>query len=778
MTQSNSLSAGARLYVSAIIVAGAVVAGSSIWQVVQAGATPTWFVLAFLTLASGSFTVRIPTIPARLSVSETFVFAAVLMFGPAAATVIVLLDTLVISFWLGRRSNPLTRLLFNVTAPATAIWVSSQLFYRVTGIVPLASAEQPILPLVFPIVGLALVYFLLNSWLIALAVAFQRHASAVAIWKHNFLWLSLNYFSGASVAALLLPYLLSTGYVGRIAFIFIPLLLISYLTFRTALGRVDDANRHLEELNRLYLSTIETLAMAIDAKDQITHGHIRRVQRYAVRLATSLGVKDQSQIKAIEAASLLHDMGKLAVPEYILNKPGKLTKAEFERMKTHASIGAEILSSIEFPYPVVPIVRHHHENWDGTGYPDGLRGTEIPVGARILAVVDCFDALTSDRPYRPKLSDAEATTILIERRAKMYDPLIVDTFLKVHSQLADDHHNEQSTAFSAAGTQSPETPASVGSLEHIAASAEESRAFYTLASELGTASNEARGIDVIHHHLRRLLPVQVSTIYRYDQARDEITAVAVAGEGGQHLLGLSMPRGQRLSGWVAANLRTIANSDAVLDLGDLARSMKPRLGNCLATPVSVDRRLFGVLTLYAGEPHGFSEDHRRIVEQVAKQLSSALEAWNDQSQKSFASSNNVANLAPFSFGNGALPALGATDVCAAIVVSSGSGEDGAIDHAGVRECVRNAVTQRDLIIVSTTGEVVALLMRSELGAAELAMQRMIDNIQHLRSDRLTPAVYAGLATSPEDGGSTAVLIEVARARRRPLASLRQRTSVH
>src|ERR671920_492709 len=152
-------------------------------------------------------------------------------------------------------------------------------------------------------------------------------------------------------------------------------------TFSTSMGRVADTNRHLSELNTLYMSTIETLAMAIDAKDQITHGHIRRVQKFAVGLAHRLGVVDAKMIKAIEAAALLHDMGKLAVPEYILNKPGPLTPAEFEKMKLHASVGADILSAIEFPYPVVPIVRHHHENWDGTGYPAGLRGTDIPIGA-------------------------------------------------------------------------------------------------------------------------------------------------------------------------------------------------------------------------------------------------------------------------------------------------------------------------------------------------------------------------------------------------------------
>ena len=176
--------------------------------------------------------------------------------------------------------------------------------------------------------------------------------------------------------------------------------------------------------------------MAVDAKDQITHGHIRRVQMYALELAKRLGVDEERQLQAVATAALLHDMGKLAIPEHILNKPGKLTPAEFDKMKRHADIGADLLSPVKFPYPVVPIVRHHHEHWDGTGYPTGISGTDIPLGARILSVVDCFDALTSDRPYRPRLSTEEAFAIIRERRTQMYDPLVVDTFFRAYAEIA------------------------------------------------------------------------------------------------------------------------------------------------------------------------------------------------------------------------------------------------------------------------------------------------------------------------------------------------------
>ena len=257
-----------------------------------------------------------------------------------------------------------------------------------------------------------LVYFMLNTWLMATVVAFAEGRSPLEVWRHNFLWLFLSFLSGASVSILLLSVSREMNLMSLA--VILPLLVVSYLTYHTSMARVEDANRHLDQLNHLYLTTIETLAMAIDAKDQVTHGHIRRVQEQSVCLAREMGVKDEQLIKAIAAASLLHDLGKLAIPEAILNKPGKLTTSEFEVMKTHTSVGADILAAIEFPYPVVPIARHHHEHWDGSGYPDDLSSTEIPIGARILSVVDCFDALTSDRPYRSRLTDDEAVAILQE----------------------------------------------------------------------------------------------------------------------------------------------------------------------------------------------------------------------------------------------------------------------------------------------------------------------------------------------------------------------------
>ena len=344
----------------------------------------TWLLLALLTWVSSAFPIKIPGVLASFYISETFVFTQVLLFGFAPGVVTLAIDGLLISW--RRRYKEARRYCFNLAEPAISVSVAGSLFFWLLPIEPmaLAGSSPRLSALLLPTLAMGAGYFLVNSWLATLAVTFDTGAAPYRLWRSHFLWTALNTVSSASLG-LVLAIQLPVGHMKDFGFlkrpedfaglaVIGPLLLISYLTFRTSAARVEDTNQHLRELNRLYLSTVETLAMAIDAKDQITHGHIRRVQTYAVALAKGLRVTDEPLMKAIEAAALLHDMGKLSIPEFILNKPGKLTPAEYERMKLHAPIGASILSQIDFPYPVAPIVRHHHENWDGSGYPDGLAG--------------------------------------------------------------------------------------------------------------------------------------------------------------------------------------------------------------------------------------------------------------------------------------------------------------------------------------------------------------------------------------------------------------------
>ena len=279
----SKLSLGAKAYVVAVVLAGLWAVGQSAQSLFAAPPDPQWLVLAGLTLLTGSFTIKVPAINARISVSETFVFASVLLFGAASGTITVLLESLIILLWMAPAGRPPHRLLFNMAAPAIAIWASGNVFFLVSGIEPFLRHTTPLQGLFIPLAAFTTLYFLLNSWLVAIAVGLETRTSPYSIWTNNFIWLSVNYFSGASVAALIVTYTRTLD-IGTLAVI-VPLLVVSYLTFKTAMGRVEDTNRHLSELSRLHLSTIETLAMAIDAKDQVTHGHVRRVQTYAISLA-------------------------------------------------------------------------------------------------------------------------------------------------------------------------------------------------------------------------------------------------------------------------------------------------------------------------------------------------------------------------------------------------------------------------------------------------------------------------------------------------------------
>lgn len=620
MLSSPHLNRHGQAYITAVIAVGFTVIGLSVHELTEHPVGVQWFLLAALTLVSGSATVKLPSVPASISISETFVVAAVLLYGSAAGTLTVALDGLVISFWIAKRRQEPYRALFNMSAPALSAWCAAQLFFWLSGIEPLVKAPAPLNLILPSLVVFAVTYFSLNSWLIAFAIALEKSVSPLKVWRENFIWLSLNYFCGASVAVLLVVYTreIDLRFVGVI----VPLLLVLYFTFKTSMDRVKDANQHVEKVNRLYLSTIETLAMAIDAKDQVTHGHIRRVQRFAVGLANELGVRDEALVKAIEAAALLHDMGKLAIPEHILNKPGRLTEAEFEKMKLHASVGADILSAIDFPYPVVPIVRHHHESWDGTGYPDGLRGTEIPIGARILSVVDCFDALTSDRPYRRSLSNAEALAILNERKGSMYDPWVVETFERVHEML--DARECSVEASAQARVESAAIDLRHAPVEPRSQLRNRSR---NLESAVASDNDIALECEALLIRVRPLIPVQVIVFYRYDALGDVLVAHQIAGAD-VRVSGTRVAVGDRLSGWVAANRQAIVNSDAALDLGTVASEVTPPLSHCMALPVVGCGALVGVLTLYASQQ--FSSEHERLCRSMIQEVVDSIDSGQDR----------------------------------------------------------------------------------------------------------------------------------------------------
>ena len=579
-------------------------------------------VLAGLTIVTGWAKLEMPGVYASFSISDTFTMTAALLYGPEAGAVIVSLDGLVISAGLKKDRHWPRKTIFNATAPALAMWLAAALFFGVTGMQPLAVARPALRELVLPLAMFAAAYFILNTAIVAGAIAIDLRARLTTVWRENFLELWPTYFGGASIAGIIvyIAPVLRPDLQTMVLALVLPLIVILYVAFKGAIARVHERVEHLAEVNKTYLAVINALAHAIDAKDQITHGHIRRVQQYAVRLARRLGVTSEREIQAIEAGALLHDVGKLAIPEHILNKPAKLTPAEFDRMKRHADIGADILSSIDFPYPVVPIVRHHHEHWDGGGYPSGLSGEQIPLGARILSVVDCFDALRSDRPYRARLSDSEITSILRSRSGSMYDPSVVEGFLDTLRDFIEE----------GAGAVLPLQPLDVANDEP--ALLDEPTVSVPLAERAAVLLEIGASLAADHHDLQsvcsrvqtllsRIMPAATCVVFAYEPDTDELRPRAIAGLHLTGLYGLHILNGERLTGWVTAHRQPIVNSDAVLDVGDtpVARA-RPAFHKCVAVPIIRAGDIFGAFTVYSVGTSEFTPDDASAIQAIADQI--------------------------------------------------------------------------------------------------------------------------------------------------------------
>jgi putative nucleotidyltransferase with HDIG domain len=605
-----------------VFAVGAGAAAHSIYVLTKTPHPLEWAVFLLVAIPTTSFTVKIASVAASISVADSFFITSALLFGPAPATIALVFDSFISSL---RRRHSWERIAFNTVAPAFSMWVAGHVFFALAHTRPLAqSADAPIGTIIFPLLCLTIVYFVLNSGLTAVAVGFERRTSAVEIWDRHFRWLALSYLASGS-AAFCLVLLIRQISLGAVAVI-LPLVAVLYVTLRSSFGRLEDAHRHLADMDRLYLSTIETLAMAIDAKDDVTHSHVRRVQSYAIALANALGISDEPTIKAIKAAALLHDTGKLAVPEHILNKPGGLTAAEFEKMKLHVDVGADILSLVDFPYPVVPIVRCHHENWDGTGYPRGVAGEHIPIGARILSVVDCYDALTSDRPYRAALTDDAAIDILRSRRGTMYDPRVVDTFIAIRhdvevSAATPPEHHQALQQISQSRTAVAELPRPVAA---GSPASDEVLAFVSLAR---VASGEVTTADVLalaSSLLRDLVPGATAAWYILEPAHDRLAVVDAVGPAAAAVRGMTIGVGERLTGWVAANRQVMVNSDAALDLGPRAAAATPALASCMSAPLVAGQTLVGVLTLYSPERKAFSDGQGRLIQVITPHLADAI----------------------------------------------------------------------------------------------------------------------------------------------------------
>jgi putative nucleotidyltransferase with HDIG domain len=382
-----------------------------------------WLALLILTLIASRFTVSITTSigvsQSRKSVADALVFLAVIIYAvPPAntagpATLLAAIVGLVSTYGLSSRRESVATTAISIIS--TFISASCYGFLATIFANGEAGRGLPLNVFLVPLCVLAVLQYFLSTLATVHFLNLVDGGPRVVPSQESLVWTLTTQVAGAAAAVLFYTAIQGAG----ISSVFLGLLIIGlvHLLYRFNEKRLNEVRRaeaeqrkHVEEMATIHMNTIESLAIAIDAKDQTTHGHVRRTQIYASEMGKIFKC-ETPELRALFAGALLHDIGKLAVPEYILNKPGKLTEAEFAKMKIHPTVGGEILRRVNFPYPVEDVVRYHHEKWDGSGYPKGLRGEAIPLVARIISVVDFYDATRCDRPYRQGMKREQSLTL-------------------------------------------------------------------------------------------------------------------------------------------------------------------------------------------------------------------------------------------------------------------------------------------------------------------------------------------------------------------------------
>ena len=525
------------------------------------------------------------------------------------------------------------QVIFNVCGSAWAIAAAYQIYalWILRG-----GNRNPSLPLI----AAACTYFVANTVPVATVISLTEHKSLRKIYAECYFWSFPYYLMGAGVAALVsyLSHILEW----QTSLLMLPAVYLIYRSYRLYLGKLENEKRHVEDMANLHLRTIEALALAIEAKDHTTHDHLQRVRVYATEVARELKIS-AAEMEALQAAALLHDIGKLAVPEHIISKPGRLTPEEFEKMKIHPVVGAEILERVRFPYPVVPIVRAHHEKWDGSGYPFGLKGTEIPIGARILSAVDFLDALASDRQYRRAIPLQEVMARLNQESGKAFDPKVVDVLQRRYVDMESlvQGHAEQQVAWSKLSTdmkvergQAPATgfaesaeraPGSENTfLASIAAARQEAQALFELSQDLGASLSLGETLSVFSVKLKRLVPYDSIAIFI--RREDQLVPEHVSGDNFRLFASLRIPVGEGVSGWVAQNRKPIINGNPSVEPGYASEGGKYNvLRSALSVPLEGLDGIVGVLTLYKAEKDAFTADHLRILLAVSSKMALSIE---------------------------------------------------------------------------------------------------------------------------------------------------------
>ena len=410
----------------------------------------------------------------------------------------------------------------------------------------------------------------------------------------------------------------------EIVFVLAPIGVGGALSYRMHLRGIAEKTREFSEASRVHLATVAALATAIDARDQVGIGHVRRAQIYAVGMGRLLGL-GEPDIDALRTGALLHDIGKLAVPDHILNKPGGLTPAELEKTKIHSAVGASILEKVGFDYPVVPTVRYHHERWDGLGYPEGLKGDQIPLTARILSVADAFDTLRGARPYRPAIARDKARQIIQSESGTRFDPTIVSLLIRNLASL------EKEIISSGLGYDDTEV---VGNhfAEQIKLANKEVFSLYELAREFSSANDLKETLELFSSKVREFVPFDTCAVYLLDNTKRNALAAHVDGVNAGLIERHTVKVGQGATGFALKTGEKVLNVDPDLDFF-YAQVQLPRNYTAIASvPLIAGVETVGAVTIYSCDLAEYGEEHIRLLETIARIASDAIDKSMDHAE--------------------------------------------------------------------------------------------------------------------------------------------------
>ncbi len=480
------------------------------------------------------------------------------------------------------------------------------------------------------------ILFMVNSGIVASFVALRKQRSFRREWTGNYLWIGAGCFPAILVAA---GVYFAIGRLGWATWLVsVPVLMAGYLSVRLYHSKLEEKDALARESRAMHLRSIEALAKAVVARDQVAHDHIKRVQTYALGLARYCHLSE-GEIEALRAGALLFDIGKLAVPDYILSKPGRLTPAEYERMKIHPLVGEEIVSTIGFPYPVAPMVRHHHERWDGRGYPDGLDSEQIPIGARILALVICYDVLTNDQPYQKRHPREEAIELLEADSGHSFDPQLVSLLVRhldelereiVIGALANVPELNTSQSFRAVTDPSKtKSPLAETYLERINSAHREFDTLYRMAQSFASSLDLDTTLGLINEQLRGLIFFDTCVIYLAAPDGSGAQARYADGPAARLLAHRKVAVGEGLTGWVLAHREHFYNTDPALDFDGLTCQLaEDRIyqdfQNLYVFPLIKDQETLGAVALYSLSDEQYTPDHVRRIEMATPIASEAV----------------------------------------------------------------------------------------------------------------------------------------------------------